>query len=152
LKIKLGGVLNRAELGAPYLGSVLLDGSETPAISSHSGRNRAGPFWVDQEWAAELFYRLLLPGGRLRTIVAGNGGWFDRTALESDPLSKALDDALQRERLLAYFVAALEQGNCAKSFAARGTLGSYLRLPTDWKPPQALAPVIQAVSQGVISS
>jgi hypothetical protein len=31
---------------------------------------------VDQEWATDLIYQLLLAGGRLRQKVKANGGWF----------------------------------------------------------------------------
>ncbi len=57
---------------------------------------------VDQEWAAELIYRLLFCGGALRKAVKAHGGWFKRLDLESDLLWNALDDDVQRERLLAY--------------------------------------------------
>lgn len=57
---------------------------------------------VDQEWAADLIYQLLLPTGDLRRLTKLNGGWFYRADLEADVHWKALSDDLQRERLLAY--------------------------------------------------
>lgn len=57
---------------------------------------------VDQEWAAELIYQLLLCGGQIRKTVKRNGGWFYRANLEADPLWRNLADDLQRQRLLAY--------------------------------------------------
>jgi internalin A len=57
---------------------------------------------VDQEWAADLIYQLLLCSGTLRRKVKRNGGWFFRADIEADPLWKALDDDIQRGRLLAY--------------------------------------------------
>lgn len=57
---------------------------------------------VDQEWAADLIYQILLCGGSLRQTVKANGGWFYRASLEDEAHWKSLADDLQRERLLAY--------------------------------------------------
>lgn len=57
---------------------------------------------VDQDWAAEQIYQLLLPGGLFREQVRENEGRFFRVTLEEDAHWKAIDDDLQRERLLAY--------------------------------------------------
>jgi GTPase SAR1 family protein len=57
---------------------------------------------VDQEWAAGLIYQLLQCKVSLRATVKRNGGWFYQSDLENDPLWKTLEDAVQRERLLAY--------------------------------------------------
>ena len=57
---------------------------------------------VDQEWAADLIYHLLLSTGDLRRTTKRNGGWFYRVDLETDPLWEKLRDPLQQQRLLAY--------------------------------------------------
>jgi len=84
---------------------------------------------VDQEWAAELIYRLLLCGGALRRRVKGNGGWFYRADIESDPLWKGLDDDLQRGRLLAYMEECRVVTRLAD--AARQRLGQDVFLASD---------------------
>ena len=57
---------------------------------------------VDQEWAADLIYRLLQGDSDLRKAAKRNGGWFYRAEIEADAKWRALNDDHQRERLLAY--------------------------------------------------
>lgn len=57
---------------------------------------------VDQAWAADLIYRLLLAGSVLRRTTKRNGGWFYRSDLESDASWTGLKNDVQRARLLAY--------------------------------------------------
>lgn len=56
---------------------------------------------VDQGWAADLIYRLLLCSGSLRAKVKRNGGWFYQSELESDAEWEKLN-LMQRSRLLSY--------------------------------------------------
>lgn len=57
---------------------------------------------VDQQWAAELIYRMLLCGSELRKKIKSRGGRFYGVELEMDEHWKSLQSEMQRNRLLNY--------------------------------------------------
>jgi len=57
---------------------------------------------IDQEWAADLIYDLLLPTSKFRKKAKTNGGWFYLADLENDPHWNTIENDAQKDRLLAY--------------------------------------------------
>lgn len=57
---------------------------------------------IDQDWATDLIYDILRPGGRIGRLIKANGGLFTDEALESDGNWSSLKTDLERSQLLAY--------------------------------------------------
>ncbi len=101
----------RAAHGTLASGEATLDDNDIATITGYlheaghlfqirQGSQRA--ILVDQGWASDLIYQLLLCQGNLWKIVRENGGWFYRSHLEADPHWKAVENDLQRQQLLAF--------------------------------------------------
>lgn len=57
---------------------------------------------IDQDWATDLIYEMLRPGGRIARVIKRGGGLFEQSALEDDRSWQALDSDQHRRLLLDY--------------------------------------------------
>lgn len=57
---------------------------------------------IDQDWATDLIYEMLRPGGHLARAIRNGGGLFDEAVLNENRVWQSLDSDSERQLLLDY--------------------------------------------------